>query len=38
MTSRREQILSHVASTLAPTAGVTTVYRSRAEAARTEPR
>ena len=32
MTSRREQILAHVATTLAPTAGISTVYRSRAEA------
>lgn len=33
MTSRREQILAHVATNLAPTAGIATVYRSRAEAA-----
>jgi hypothetical protein len=32
MTSRREQILSHIATTLAPTAGIATVYQSRAEA------
>lgn len=28
MTSRREQILAHVATTLAPTAGIASVYRS----------
>ncbi len=32
MSSKREQILAHVAITLAPTAGIATVYRSRAEA------
>jgi hypothetical protein len=32
MSSRREQILAHIATTLGSTAGITTVYRSRMEA------
>lgn len=32
MASKEEQILAHIASTLAATSGIATVYRSRAEA------
>lgn len=32
MTSRREQILNHMATVLAETAGITGIYRSRVEA------